>query len=158
MQDDGRRQRRQERRDVALGDQEAVHQPDEEPKPDRRREYYRDHPVVSSREAGRDDGRGRHHRSDGQVDTADQKHEGLPKHDDAEGRRLGENISDVLRLRNAGERTDTTRALAPEKPSNPYLLRSRPIAYALAARSIGNSLEIGSLTPASPSRRKSPRR
>ena len=26
------------------------------------------------------------------------KHEGLPEHDDAEGRRLGENIGDVLRL------------------------------------------------------------
>jgi hypothetical protein len=38
------------------GDQEAVHQPDDKPKPDRRHEYYWDHPVVGGGEAGRDDG------------------------------------------------------------------------------------------------------
>ena len=120
-------ERGKEWRDVPLGDEEAVRQPNHHAKRHRRREDHGDHGIVGSGEAGGDDRGGRHDGRDRKIDAPDQQDEGLAQHDDAERRGLGEDVRQQFSgLRKAGDKNENDQSVGDQEAEQAVFAEQLP--------------------------------
>ena len=103
------RQGHHDRRDGEIGDRDAIDEPDRESEPERE-QHCRNRAIVVAQRRGGEQDRTRcvQHPRHGEVDTADEDHEGLPGGDEADERRDDEDRLDAPGAGEAGveERSD----------------------------------------------------
>ena len=95
LQHDHRGERGEERRDLPLGDEEAVEQPRRGPDSEAEGQD-RDRVLVATREARRRHSGRRHDGGDRKIEASHQDHEGLADDDDAERRQLRKEVTEIV--------------------------------------------------------------